>query len=155
MFNISSLKPREKFLLLIMMSLIAFILIFFIANNAFSRLVSSQDKLTSIQSDYEHVLKRYQQIERSINTEISQDKTRLLEALKTYIATTNVNLNTIDIIESNLVLKVTSPDIDNSIQFINNIGSKYNLKISSIELQREGQKIGLKLVLKTQLDVFL
>lgn len=147
MFNISSLKPREKFLLLIMMSLIAFILIFFTANNAFSRLVSSQDKLTSIQSDYEHVLKRYQQIERSINTEISQDKTRLLEALKTYIATTNVNLNTIDIIESNLVLKVTSPDIDNSIQFINNIGSKYNLKISSIELQREGQKIELELVI--------
>ena len=94
MFNISSLKPREKFLLLIMMSLIAFILIFFTANNAFSRLASSQDKLTSIQSDYEHVLKRYQQIERSINTEISQDKTKLLEALKTYIATTNVNLNT-------------------------------------------------------------
>ena len=147
MFNISSLKPREKFLLLIMMSLITFILIFFIANNAFSRLVSSQDKLTSIQSDYEHVLKRYQQIERSINTKISQDKTRLLEALKTYIATTNVNLNTIDIIESNLVLKVTSPDIDNSIQFINNIGSKYNLKISSIELQREGQKIELELVI--------
>ena len=147
MFNISSLKPREKFLLLIMVSLIAFILIFFIANNAFSRLVSSQDKLTSIQSDYEHVLKRYQQIERSINTEISQDKTRLLEALKTYIATTNVNLNAIDIIESNLVLKVTSPDIDNSIQFINNIGSKYNLKISSIELQREGQKIELELVI--------
>ena len=147
MFNISSLKPREKFLLLIMMSLIAFILIFFIANNAFSRLVSSQDKSTSIQSDYEHVLKRYQQIERSINTEISQDKTRLLEALKIYIATTNVNLNTIDIIESNLVLKVTSPDIDNSIQFINNIGSKYNLKISSIELQREGQKIELELVI--------
>ena len=147
MFNISSLKPREKFLLLIMMSLIAFILIFFTANNAFSRLVSSQDKLTSIQSDYEHVLKRYQQIERSINTEISQDKTKLLEALKTYIATTNVNLNTIDIIESNLVLKVTSPDIDNSIQFINNIGSKYNLKISSIELQREGQKIELELVI--------
>ena len=147
MFNISSLKPREKFLLLIMMSLIAFILIFFIVNNAFSRLISSQDKLTSIQSDYEHVLKRYQQIERSINTEISQDKTRLLEALKTYIATTNVNLNTIDIIESNLVLKVTSPDIDNSIQFINNIGSKYNLKISSIELQREGQKIELELVI--------
>ena len=147
MFNISSLKPREKFLLLIMMSLIAFILIFFTANNAFSRLVSSQDKLTSIQSDYEHVLKRYQQIERSINTEISQDKTRLLEALKAYIATTNINLNTIDIIESNLVLKVTSPDIDNSIQFINNIGSKYNLKISSIELQREGQKIELELVI--------
>ena len=147
MFNISSLKPREKFLLLIMMSLIAFILIFFTANNAFSRLTSSQDKLTSIQSDYEHVLKRYQQIERSINTEISQDKTKLLEALKTYIATTNVNLNTIDIIESNLVLKVTSPDIDNSIQFINNIGSKYNLKISSIELQREGQKIELELVI--------
>ena len=147
MFNFSSLKPREKFLLLIMMSLIAFILIFFIANNAFSRLVSSQDKLTSIQSDYEHVLKRYQQIESSINTEISQDKTRLLEALKTYIATTNVNLNTIDIIESNLVLKATSPDIDNSIQFINNIGSKYNLKISSIELQREGQKIELELVI--------
>ena len=147
MFNISSLKPREKFLLLIMMSLIAFILIFFTANNAFSRLVSSQDKLTSIQSDYEHVLKRYQQIERSINTEISQDKTKLLEALKTYIATTNVNLDTIDIIESNLVLKVTSPDIDNSIQFINNIGSKYNLKISSIELQREGQKIELELVI--------
>lgn len=147
MFNISSLKPREKFLLLIMMSLIAFILIFFIANNAFSRLVSSQDKLTSIQSDYEHVLKRYQQIERSINTEISKDKTKLLEALKTYIATTNVNLNTIDIIESNLVLKVTSPDIDNSIQFINNIGSKYNLKISSIEFQREDQKIELELVI--------
>ena len=147
MFNISSLKPREKFLLLIMMSLIAFILIFFIANNAFSRLVSSQDKLTSIQSDYEHVLKRYQQIERSINTEISKDKTKLLEALKTYIATTNINLNTIDIIESNLVLKVTSPDIDNSIQFINNIGSKYNLKISSIEFQREDQKIELELVI--------
>ena len=147
MFNISSLKPREKFLLLIMMSLIAFILIFFIANNAFSRLVSSQDKLTSIQSDYEHVLKRYQQIERSINTEISKDKTKLLEALKTYIATTNVNLNTIDIIESNLVLKVTSPDIDNSIQFINSIGSKYNLKISSIEFQREDQKIELELVI--------
>ena len=147
MFNISSLKPREKFLLLIMMSLIAFILIFFTANNAFNRLASSQDKLTSIQSDYEHVLKRYQQIERSINTEISQDKTKLLEALKTYIATTNVNLNTIDIIESNLVLKVVSPDIDNSIQFINNIGSKYNLKISSIELQREGQKIELELVI--------
>ena len=147
MFNISSLKPREKFLLLIMMSLIAFILIFFTANNAFSRLTSSQDKLTSIQSDYEHVLKRYQQIERSINTEISQDKTKLLEALKTYIATTNVNLNTIDIIESNLVLKVTSPDIDNSIQFINNIGSKYNLKISSIEFQREDQKIELELVI--------
>ena len=147
MFNISSLKPREKFLLLIMMSLIAFILIFFTVNNAFSRLASSQDKLTSIQSDYEHVLKRYQQIERSINTEISKDKTKLLEALKTYIATTNVNLNTIDIIESNLVLKVTSPDIDNSIQFINNIGSKYNLKISSIELQREGQKIELELVI--------
>ena len=147
MFNISSLKPREKFLLLIMMSLIAFILIFFTVNNAFSRLASSQDKLTSIQSDYEHVLKRYQQIERSINTEISKDKTKLLEALKTYIATTNVNLNTIDIIESNLVLKVTSPDINNSIQFINNIGSKYNLKISSIELQREGQKIELELVI--------
>lgn len=147
MFNISSLKPREKFLLLIMMSLIAFILIFFIANNAFSRLVSSQDKLTSIQSDYEHVLKRYQQIERSINTEISKDKTKLLEALKTYIATTNINLNTIDIIESNLVLKVTSPDIDNSIQFINNIGSKYNLKISSIEFLREDQKIELELVI--------
>lgn len=147
MFNISSLKPREKFLLLIMMSLIAFILIFFTVNNAFSRLASSQDKLTSIQSDYEHVLKRYQQIERSINTEISKDKTKLLEALKTYIATTNVNLNTIDIIESNLVLKVTSPDIDNSIQFINNIGSKYNLKISSIEFQREDQKIELELVI--------
>ena len=147
MFNISSLKPREKFLLLIMMSLIAFILIFFTVNNAFSRLASSQDKLMSIQSDYEHVLKRYQQIERSINTEISQDKRRLLEALKTYIATTNVNLNTIDIIESNLVLKVTSPDIDNSIQFINNIGSKYNLKISSIEFQREDQKIELELVI--------
>lgn len=147
MFNISSLKPREKFLLLIMMSLIAFILIFFTVNNAFSRLASSQDKLTSIQSDYEHVLKRYQQIERSINTEISKDKTKLLEALKTYIATTNINLNTIDIIESNLVLKVTSPDIDNSIQFINNIGSKYNLKISSIEFQREDQKIELELVI--------
>ena len=53
----------------------------------------------------------------------------------------NINLNTIDIIESNLVLKVTSPDIDNSIQFINNIGSKYNLKISSIEFLREDQKI--------------
>ena len=58
MNSFKNLKPREKFLILIMLSLLFLIFIYITSSNAFLKISSSKNKLESAKSDYEHVLKR-------------------------------------------------------------------------------------------------
>ena len=43
-----------------------------------------------MKSDYEHVLKRYQQIEKSVNSQLTNDKTKLLSSIRDHINSSDV-----------------------------------------------------------------
>jgi len=147
MNSFKNLKPREKFLLLIMLSLLFLIFIYITSSNAFLKISSSQNKLESAKSDYEHVLKRYQQIEKSLNSELSNDKTILLNSIRDFIDSTDIIFISSDIENNNLRIEVSSNSIQSLTKFVNDLGMKYNLEILSINIRRTSDSIILELVI--------
>ena len=148
MNSFKNLKPREKSLLLIMLSLLLILFIYMISSNAFSKIKSSQNKLESVKSDYEYVLKRYQQIEKSVNSQLSNDKPKLLNSIRDFIDSTDVIFLSSDIENSNLLIEASSDSVQSLIQFVNDLGMKYNLEIISINIRRTPDRIILNLVIK-------
>jgi type II secretory pathway component PulM len=147
MNNFKNLKPREKSLLLIMLSLLFIFFIYIIGANAFSKILSSQNKLESMKLDYEHVLKRYQQIEKSVNSQLTNDKTKLLSSIRDYINSSDVIFLNSNLKNNNLELEVSSNSVETIIQFINDLGKKYNFEILSINIKRASDKFILELVI--------
>ena len=148
MNSFKNLKPREKSLLLIMLSLLLILFIYMISSNAFSKIKSSQNKLESVKSDYEYVLKRYQQIEKSVNSQLSNDKPKLLNSIRDFIDSTDVIFLSSDIENNNLLIEASSDSVQSLIQFVNDLGMKYNLEIISINIRRTPDRIILNLVIK-------
>lgn len=148
MNSFKNLKPREKSLLLIMLSLLLLLFIYMISSNAFSKIKSSQNKLESVKSDYEHVLKRYQQIEKSINSQLSNNKPKLLNSIRDFIDSTDIIFLSSNYENNNLLIEVSSDSVQGLIQFVNDLGMKYNLEILSINIRRAPDSIILKLVIK-------
>ena len=147
MNSFKNLKPREKSLLLIMLSLLLILFIYMISSNAFSKIKSSQNKLESVKSDYEYVLKRYQQIEKSVNSQLSNDKPKLLNSIRDFIDSTDVIFLSSDIENNNLLIEASSDSVQSLIQFVNDLGMKYNLEIISINIRRTPDRIILNLVI--------
>jgi len=148
MNSFKNLKPREKSLLLIMLSLLLILFIYMVSSNAFSKIKSSQNKLESVKSDYEYVLKRYQQIEKSVNSQLSNDKPKLLNSIRDFIDSTDVIFLSSDIENNNLLIEASSDSVQSLIQFVNDLGMKYNLEIISINIRRTPDRIILNLVIK-------
>ena len=148
MNSFKNLKPREKSLLLIMLSLLLLLIIYVIGSNAFSKIKSSQNKLESVKSDYEHVLKRYQQIEKSVNSQLTNDKPKLLNSIREFIDSTDIIFIRSDIENNNLRIEVSSDSVQSLILFVNDLGMKYNLEILSINIRRAPDSIILNLVIK-------
>ena len=148
MNSFKNLNPREKSLLLIMLSLLLILFIFMISSNAFSKLKSSQNKLELVKSDYEHVLKRYQQIEKSVNAQLSNNKPKLLNSIRDFIDSTDIIFLSSNFENNNLLIEVSSDSVQGLIQFVNDLGMKYNLEIISINIRRAPDSIILKLVIK-------
>ena len=148
MSSFKNLKPREKSLLLIMLSLLLLLFIYMISSNAFSKIKSSQNKLESVKSDYEHVVKRYQQIEKSINSQLSNNKPKLLNSIRGFIDSTDIIFLSSNYENNNLLIEVSSDSVQGLIQFVNDLGMKYNLEILSINIRRAPDSIILKLVIK-------
>jgi len=148
MNSFKNLKPREKSLLLIMLSLLLLLFIYMISSNAFSKIKSSQNKLESVKSDYEHVVKRYQQIEKSINSQLSNNKPKLLNSIRDFIDSTDIIFLSSNYENNNLLIEVSSDSVQGLIQFVNDLGMKYNLEILSINIRRAPDSIILKLVIK-------
>lgn len=148
MNSFKNLKPREKSLLLIMLSLLLILFIYMVSSNAFSKIKSSQNKLESVKSDYEYVLKRYQQIEKSVNSQLSNDKPKLLNSIRDFIDSTDVIFLSSDIENNNLLIEASSDSVQSLIQFVNDLGMKYNLEILSINIRRTPDRIILNLVIK-------
>lgn len=148
MNSFKNLKPREKSLFLIMFSLLLILFIYMISSNAFSKIKSSQNKLESVKSDYEYVLKRYQQIEKSVNSQLSNDKPKLLNSIRDFIDSTDVIFLSSDIENNNLLIEASSDSVQSLIQFVNDLGMKYNLEIISINIRRTPDRIILNLVIK-------
>lgn len=148
MNSFKNLKPREKSLLLIMLSLLLILFIYIISSNAFSKIKSSQNKLESVKSDYEYVLKRHQQIEKSVNSQLSNDKPKLLNSIRDFIDSTDVTFLSSDIENNNLLIEASSDSVQSLIQFVNDLGMKYNLEILSINIRRTPDRIILNLVIK-------
>ena len=147
MNSFKNLKPREKSLLLIMLSLLLLLIIYVIGSNAFSKIKSSQNKLESVKSDYEHVLKRYQQIEKSVNSQLTNDKPKLLNSIREFIDSTDIIFIRSDIENNNLRIEVSSDSVQSLILFVNDLGMKYNLEILSINIRRASDSIILELVI--------
>ena len=147
MNSFKNLKPREKSLLLIMLSLLLILFIYMVSSNAFSKIKSSQNKLESVKSDYEYVLKRYQQIEKSVNSQLSNDKPKLLNSIRDFIDSTDVIFLSSDIENNNLLIEASSDSVHSLIQFVNDLGMKYNLEILSINIRRTPDRIILNLVI--------
>jgi len=148
MNSFKNLKPREKSLLLIMLSLLLILFIYMVSSNAFSKIKSSQNKLESVKSDYDYVLKRYQQIEKSVNSQLSNDKPKLLNSIRDFIDSTDVIFLSSDIENNNLLIEASSDSVQSLIQFVNDLGMKYNLEIISINIRRTPDRIILNLVIK-------
>jgi len=148
MNSFKNLKPREKSLLLIMLSLLLLLIIYVIGSNAFSKIKSSQNKLESVKSDYEHVLKRYQQIEKSVNSQLTNDKPKLLNSIREFIDSTDIIFIRSDIENNNLRIEVSSDSVQSLILFVNDLGMKYNLEILSINIRRASDSIILELVMQ-------
>lgn len=148
MNSFKNLKPREKSLLLIMLSLLLLLTIYVIGSNAFSKIKSSQNKLESVKSDYEHVLKRYQQIEKSVNSQLTNDKPKLLNSIREFIDSTDLIFIRSDLENNNLRIEVSSDSVQSLILFVNDLGMKYNIEILSINIRRESDSIILNLVIK-------
>lgn len=148
MNSFKNLKPREKSLLLIMLSLLLLLIIYVIGSNAFSKIKSSQNKLESVKSDYEHVLKRYQQIEKSVNSQLSNDKPKLLNSIRDFIDSTDLIFIRSDLENNNLRIEVSSDSVQSLILFVNDLGTKYNIEILSINIRRASDSIILNLVIK-------
>ena len=147
MNSFKNLKPREKSLLLIMLSLLLLLIIYVIGSNAFSKIKSSQNKLESVKSDYEHVLKRYQQIEKSVNSQLTNDKPKLLNSIREFIDSTDLIFIRSDLENNNLRIEVSSDSVQSLILFVNDLGMKYNLEILSINIRRAPDSIILELVI--------
>ena len=148
MNSFKNLKPSEKSLLLIMLSLLLLLIIYVIGSNAFSKIKSSQNKLESVKSDYEHVLKRYQQIEKSVNSQLSNDKPKLLNSIRDFIDSTDLIFIRSDLENNNLRIEVSSDSVQSLILFVNDLGMKYNIEILSINIRRASDSIILNLVIK-------
>ena len=148
MNSFKNLKPREKSLLLIMLSLLLILFIFMISSNAFSKIKSSQNKLELVKSDYEHVLKRYQQIEKSVNSQLTNDKPKLLNSIREFIDSTDLIFIRSDLENNNLRIEVSSDSVQSLILFVNDLGMKYNIEILSINIRRASDSIILNLVIK-------
>ena len=100
-----------------------------------------------MKSDYEHVLKRYQQIEKSVNSQLTNDKTKLLSSIRDYINSSDVIFLNSNLKNNNLELEVSSNSVETIIQFINDLGKKYNFEILSINIKRASDKFILELVI--------
>jgi len=146
MNRFKNLKPREKTLLIIMSAVILFISLYLIFSFSYQQFFFSKNQLNQSKNDYEYVLDRFKQIESSINSKLNNDKVKLSESLKVYLNSKGIEIETIVILDDDLVIKLLASEINESIEIVNSLSERYSFVLKNVASQRKPQLIRLEII---------
>ena len=146
MNRFKNLKPREKTLLIIMSAVILFISLYLIFSFSYQQFFFSKNQLNQSKNDYEYVLDRFKQIESSINSKLNNDKVKLSESLKVYLNSKGIEIETIVILDDDLVIKLLASEINESIEIVNSLSERYSFVLKNVAFQRKPQLIRLEII---------
>ena len=146
MNRFKNLKPREKTLLIIMSAVILFISLYLIFSFSYQQFFFSKNQLNQSKNDYEYVLDRFKQIESSINSKLNNDKVKLSESLKVYLNSKGIEIETIVILDDDLVIKLLASEINESIEIVNSLSERYSFVLKNVSFQRKPQLIRLEII---------
>jgi len=146
MNRFKNLKPREKTLLIIMSAVILFISLYLIFSFSYQQFFFSKNQLNQSKNDYEYVLDRFKQIESSINSKLNNDKVKLSESLKVYLNSKGIEIETIVILDDDLVIKLLASEINESIEIVNSLSERYSFVLKNVAFQRKPQLIRIEII---------
>lgn len=146
MNRLKNLEPREKTLVLMMLALIVIVLLYFIVSSSYQQFFISKDQLDKSKTDYEYVLNRYKQIENSINSKLSKDKVKLSESIKVYLSSKDIKIESLIILDDDLVIKLHTNKINESIEVVNDLSERYSLVLKNVAFQRKSDLISVEIL---------
>jgi type II secretory pathway component PulM len=146
MNRLKNLEPREKTLVLMMLALIVIVLLYFIVSSSYQQFFISKDQLDKSKTDYEYVLNRYKQIENSINSKLSKDKVKLSESIKVYLSSKDIKIESLIILDDDLVIKLHANKINESIEVVNDLSERYSLVLKNVAFQRKSDLISVEIL---------
>jgi len=146
MNRLKNLEPREKTLVLMMLALIVIVLLYFIVSSSYQQFFLSKDQLDKSKTDYEYVLNRYKQIENSINSKLSNDKVKLSESIKVYLSSKDIKIESLIILDDDLVIKLHTNKINESIEVVNDLSERYSLVLKNVAFQRKSDLISVEIL---------
>ena len=146
MNRLNNMKPREQTLVLIMSVLIVFVLLYFIVSSSYQKFFLSKNQLDKSKTDYEYVLNRYKQIENSINSKLSKDKVKLSESIKVYLSSKDIKIESLIILDDDLVIKLHANKINESIEVVNDLSERYSLVLKNVAFQRKSDLISVEIL---------
>ena len=106
----------------------------------------SKNQLNQSKNDYEYVLDRFKQIESSINSKLNNDKVKLSESLKVYLNSKGIEIETIVILDDDLVIKLLASEINESIEIVNSLSERYSFVLKNVAFQRKPQLIRIEII---------
>lgn len=146
MNRLKNLEPREKTLVLMMLALIVIVFLYFIVSSSYQQFFISKDQLDKSKTDYEYVLNRYKQIENSINSKLSKDKVKLSESIKVYLSSKDIKIESLIILDDDLVIKLHTNKINESIEVVNDLSERYSLVLKNVAFQRKSDLISVEIL---------
>ena len=146
MNRLNNMEPREKTLVLIMLVLIVFVLLYFIVSSSYQKFFLSKNQLDKSKTDYEYVLNRHKQIENSINSKLNKDKVKLSESIKLYLGSRGIKIESLIILDDDLVIKLITNEINESIEVVNDLSERYSFVLKNVTLQRKSELISVEII---------
>ena len=146
MNRLNNMEPREKTLVLIMLALIVFVLLYFIASSSYQKFFLSKNQLDKSKNDYEYVLNRHKQIENSINSKLNEDKVKLSESIKVYLSSRDIKIESLIILDDDLVIKLITNEINESIEVVNDLSERYSFVLKNVTFQRKSELISVEII---------
>ena len=140
------LQSREKILLLAMIVLIIIVCMYLFFSYYINQSKLAKSKLLSAKSDYEYVYKRYQQIERSVNLKLNNNKSKLSSSINSYLLSQPVEIHSIKTENDDLIVNIKSKDLSSLTTVINELSEKYDLPIKYINFVRDDSLIDLEII---------
>lgn len=142
----NKLQSREKLFLSIMIFLVITVAIYSFFSKHLYQSSISKIKLEDTYSDYKYVLNRYRQIEKSINSKLNSDKSKLSASLETFLLSKPIQIFSIKEDNNDLVIDLESKNLSSLTNIINELNSKYDLPIKKINFYRNSDLIKLEIV---------
>ena len=77
---------------------------------------------------------------------MNEDKVKLSESIKVYLTSRDIKIESLIILDDDLVIKLITNEINESIEVVNDLSERYSFVLKNVTFQRKSELISVEII---------